>query len=299
MMERSYKKTNKSKFKLSGYKTFREFYLILNALLLAFPFYYMFLNATKSHGEILRSAFSLPERFPQSLIENLQQAISGQMEYIQLTPYFTMLLNTVFLSVCSLFIMIVVAVMAGYALGRYKFKLKLVFLIFLLIVQTVPFFGYIMPLYLTMDSMHLTDKLMGVIPVYVAVSLPTTIILLQGFYKTFPVAIEEAALIDGCNEFKKMLLIVTPMSKGAIFSMCVVNFMGYWNEFAIAGLLLSNPNLRTLNVGIFALSSTVGGVGSLSYVMIMLVLSALPNFIFFTIFQKNITQGVSLGGVKG
>ncbi len=259
----------------------------------------MFLNATKSHGEILRSAFSLPERFPQSLFENLGQAISGQMEYIQLTPYFTMLWNTVFLSVCSLFIMIVAAVMAGYALGRYKFKLKFVFVIFLLIVQTVPFFGYIMPLYLTMDSMQLTDKLMGVIPVYVAVSLPTTIILLQGFYKTFPIAIEEAAVIDGCNEFQKMLLIVTPMSKGAIFSMCVVNFMGYWNEFAIAGLLLSNPNLRTLNVGIFALSSPVGGVGSLSYVMIMLVLSALPNFIFFTIFQKNITQGVSLGGVKG
>ena len=166
MMEHMNMNIKKSKFKFSGFKLFREIYLIINIFLLAFPFYYMFLNATKSHGEILRSAFALPERFPASLIENLQQAISGKMEFIELTPYFTMLWNTVFLSVCSLAVMIIAAVMAGYALGRYKFKLKFVFLIFLLIIQTVPFFGYIMPLFLTMNSLQLTDKLMGVIPVY-------------------------------------------------------------------------------------------------------------------------------------
>jgi raffinose/stachyose/melibiose transport system permease protein len=153
-------------------------------------------------------------------------------------------------------------------------------------------------MYMFADKMNLTNDLLGIIPIYVAVSLPQCIVLMQGFYSSFPKAIEEAALLDGCTEFKKLLHIVLPMSKGQIAAMAVVNFMGYWNEVAIASLLLNDANLRTINIGVL-MTNTQTGTMNYSYVFALLVLSAVPNFIFFTLFQKKIIGGVSLGGVKG
>ena len=121
---------------------------------------------------------------------------------------------------------------------------------------------------------------------------------MQGFYKSFPSAIEEAALIDGCGEFKKFIYIVIPMSKGIIASMAVINFMGYWNEVGISSLMLNDMNLFTISIGVLS-TNTQTGLMNYAYVMALLVLSALPNMIFFTVFQRSITKGVSLGGVKG
>ena len=88
------------------------------------------------------------------------------------------------------------------------------------------------------------------------------------------------------------------MAKGAIASMAIINFMGYWNEVAISTLMLTDANLRTINIGVL-MTNTQTGIMNYSYVFALLVLSAVPNFIFFTIFQKSIIGGISLGGVKG
>ena len=156
-----------------------------------------------------------------------------------------------------------------------------------------------MPLWLVSDVMHLLDSLIGVVPVYIAVSLPMAIILFQGFFQSFPKEIEEAAKIDGCGELKMFLKIVVPMSAGIIASLAIINFMGYWNEYAIANLMIGqNPDLVTINIGIMKAGNGQSG-DYLFYQFTILALSALPNFIFFTIFQKRIMKGVTLGAVKG
>ena len=80
--------------------------------------------------------------------------------------------------------------------------------------------------------------------------------------------------------------------------MTVINFMGYWNEVAIASLLLNDATLRTINVGVLMTNTQTGSM-NYAYVFALLVLSAIPNFIFFTLFQKKIIGGISMGGVKG
>lgn len=276
----------------------RELYLWFNILLMIFPLYFMLISAMKNNNEFYNSAFALPRNAIATLAENLRMALSGKVGGVQYTPFGTMLLNTVFLSVVSLTVMVALALLAGYAMGTRQFKGKTLFTVFLLTVQTVPFFGYVVPMYLFVEKLHLTNKLLGVVPVYVAVSLPATVILMQGFFSSFPKAISEAALIDGCGEIKRLFYIVIPMSKGAIFSMAIINFMGYWNEVAISTLMLTEERLRTINIGVLMTNTQTGAI-NYSYVFALLVLSAVPSFLFFTLFQKNIISGISLGGVKG
>lgn len=276
----------------------RELYLWFNIFLMLFPLYFMVISSMKTNAEFYNSAFALPKEPWETLKANMTMAFTGKVGGVQYTGFGTMLFNTVFLSVVSLVVMVAVALLAGYAMGTRQFKGKALFTIFLLTIQTVPFFGYIMPMYLFVDKLELTNKLLGVVPVFVAVSLPSTIILMQGFFSSFPKAIEEAALIDGCGEVRKLFHIVIPMAKGAIASMAIINFMGYWNEVAISTLMLTDANLRTINIGVL-MTNTQTGIMNYSYVFALLVLSAVPNFIFFTIFQKSIIGGISLGGVKG
>lgn len=296
------KSKKKMPFKLwlkrNWYKVPRELYLWFNIVLMLFPLYFMVSSSMKSNAEFYNDPLGLPKNAWENLLKNMKMALSGKVGVVQYTGFSTMLFNTVIITMLTLVVMILVATLAGYAMGTRSFKGKAAFTFFVLTIQTVPFFGYIMPMYMFADKMNLTNNLLGIIPIYVAVSLPQCIVLMQGFYSSFPKAIEEAALLDGCTEFKKLLHIVLPMSKGQIAAMAVVNFMGYWNEVAIASLLLNDANLRTINIGVL-MTNTQTGTMNYSYVFALLVLSAVPNFIFFTLFQKKIIGGVSLGGVKG
>ncbi len=287
-----------ARIKRNWWKVPRELFLWCNIVLMMFPLYFMVVSAMKSNTEFYQNPLGLPQDFWTNLKENMTMALTGKVGVLQHTPFMTMLLNTVILTIVSLVIMVFVAAMAGYAMGTKRFKGKGLFTLFVLAIQTVPFFGYIMPMYLFVDKLGMTNMLMGVVPVYVAVSLPQCIILMQGYFSSFPKEVEEAAILDGCTEVKKLFHIVLPMSKGALASMAVINFMGFWNEVAIASLLLTDEGLRTINIGVL-MTNTQTGTMNYAYVFALLVLSAIPNFIFFTIFQKRIIGGISLGSVKG
>lgn len=280
------------------YKIPRELYLWVNIVLMVYPLYFMVISAMKSNAEFYNNAFALPVKAWNNLLHNMTMAWTGQVGAVQYTGFGTMLFNTVFLTSISLVVMVLIALLAGYAMGTKAFAGKSVFMVFIMTLQTVPFFGYVMPLYLFTDTLRLNNKLMGVVPVYVAVALPMTIILLQGFFRSFPKEIEEAALIDGCGELRKFWSIVVPIAKPAVASMAIINFMGYWNEIAIASLMLNGEKLRTINIGVLMTNSQTG-VMNYAYVFAILVLSAIPNFIFFNIFQRSIIKGISVGSLKG
>ena len=287
----------------------RELFLLVNIFFMAAPLLFMILSATKTNDEFLTKPFALPGAFPKTMIENLKAVVSGKITFYGLggettqismfTPFFKMFFNTSVLTVLSLIGMLLAGLLFGYALGTKRFRGKTAVIFFVLIIQTVPFFGYITPMYLVTDRIGLNGRLLGVVPVYIAVSLPMAIILFHGFFKSFPKAVEEAALIDGCGEIRKFISIVVPLSASALVSLAVINFMGFWNEFAIANLMIGPvTNLRTINIGIMMSYSQVG-VSYFYYAFMLLTLSAIPNFIFFTIFQRKIMKGVSLGAIKG
>ncbi len=268
-----------------------------------FPLYFMFINAFKTDMEITLTPFKLPSGF-QAIADNLADVFRGTITKngkvrVTLTPFLTMLKNSVVLTLVPMLLMLICSTLCAYALGRLKFKGKGIVVGLILLCQTVPYFGYMYPMFFELNFLGFINRIFGVVPVYVAVSLPSCIILMIGFFSTFPQAVEEAAVMDGCNEFKKFIMIVVPMSWGIIGSMAIINFMGYWNEFAICNLMLTSPENRTLNMGVFLTQSDLKGVTAKNYVFALLVMSAIPNLLFFTAFQKTIINGISLGSVKG
>lgn len=279
-------------------KFFKYLFLIINTFAMFFPLFFMLLSSTKTHLEIYSDPFGLPGDFPGTLFTNFSNAWAGNAGAVQNTSFPQLLFNTSFLTFVTLFIMILVSMLAGYGMARWNFRGKFLFLAFIIIIQTVPFFGYVTPMLLFGQWMNLTESLVGIIPVYVGVSVPTTIILFHSFYRAFPVAVEEAACIDGCNEWNKFVRIVLPMSRGIIASMAIVNFMGYWNETVIASLFLSEDQ-QTFSVVILNSVTMSGGETDLGYNMGLLTLAAIPNLLFFSIFSKSIMGGISLGAIKG
>lgn len=281
-----------------GIKILKYLFLGVNIFAMFFPLVFMLLSATKSHLEIYSDPFGLPANIGKSMITNFLNAFNGTAGNVQNTPFLTLLFNTSFLTFATLILMIVVSMLAGYAMARWNFKFKTTFLMYVLIIQTVPFFGYMKPMLQYGQWLHITESLIGILPVYVGVSAPTAIILFKSFYSAFPVAVEEAAYIDGCNEFNKFVRIILPMSKGIVASMVIVNFMGYWNETVIASLFLTQEQ-HTFSVAILSSVTISGGATDLGYNMALLVLAAIPNLVFFTIFSKGIMGGISLGAIKG
>ena len=284
--------------KITVGKVIGMIYIVFNIVIMLYPLFFMFMSSFKTNSEIEVTPFAFPHGFS-TFAQNVKNVWNGRIGYIRLTPFITMLGNTIFLTALSLVGLLICATLCAYALGRLRFRGKSIIMAIVLLTQAVPFFGYITPMFYAMHHVGLTDSLMGVVPVYIAVSIPSAVVLMVGFFQAFPKEVEEAALIDGCNEFTKFLFIVTPMSVGIIGSMAVINFMGFWNEFAIANLLLKTPRLNTINMGVFALKTQMGGTGKKDYIMTLLTLSALPNLVFFTILQKGIINGISLGAVKG
>ncbi|MBQ7163879.1 MAG: carbohydrate ABC transporter permease [Clostridia bacterium] len=289
--------------KITFLRVLRMAYLFINIAAMLVPLIFMFLNAFRTDSEITLRPFGFPSGGG-AVVQNIRDVINGTITIrgkvrLTLTPYFTMLKNTVVLTVFPMILMLVCSTLCAYALGRMKLKFKWFVASIIFICQTVPYFGYMYPMFFELNFLGLLNSLTGVIPVYVAVSMPSSIILMIGFFNVFPAAVEEAAMIDGCNEFQKFTRIVVPMSRGIIGSMAVINFMGYWNEFAIVSLMLTSPETRTLNMGVFLTQNDMKGINAKNYVFALLALSAIPNLLFFTLFQKNIINGISLGSVKG
>ena len=279
-------------------------YLIFNIAIMLFPLFFMFLNAFKSDEQITLAPFGFPKGF-QDFANNVKDVFNGTItkngtiRNSSLTPYLTMLKNTVILTIFPLLIMLVCSTLCAYGISRTKFRMKKWVMALLLLCQTVPYFGYMYPMFFELNFLGMIDHLWGVCLVYVAVSLPSCIILMLGFYQSFPKEIEEQAMIDGCNEVKKFLMIIVPMSAGMIATMAIINFMGFWNEFAIASLMLTSPKNRTLNMGVFLMQNDMKGITSKNYVFALLSMSAIPNLLFFTIFQKRIINGLTIGSLKG
>jgi N-acetylglucosamine transport system permease protein len=281
----------------------RETVLIAAALSMVFPFVYMFVSSGKTGVDLINKPFAMLPSWV-NLKANYASVFSGEimrpsgLALKMFAPYLTMLKNTLILVVTALVFVIVGSVPIGYALGCREFRFKKAYMLFLVFIQAVPLFGYLIAFYFMMDMLGFSNNLIGIGMIYAGVSAPGTVIFFRGFYAGFPREIEEAAEVDGASEFRRFFTIVVPLSRGIIMSIILVSFMGYWNEFAIANILITKPDLKTIPVNVMLTSSV--GSSALPYTFALLVLSAVPTLLFFTVFQKYITEGgLSLGSLKG
>lgn len=136
--------------------------------------------------------------------------------------------------------------------------------------------------------------------VYAATALPFTIYLLSGYFVTIPKTYEEAAYIDGSGYLRTMVKVILPMARPSIITVILFNFLSFWNEYIIAITLLSDPKgAKTLPVGLMNLMKAQNAAAQYGQMYAGLVLVMLPTLILYIIVQKKLTQGMTLGGLKG
>ena len=135
--------------------------------------------------------------------------------------------------------------------------------------------------------------------IYASTALPFTIYLLSGYFATLPKDYEEAAYVDGSGYFRTMVKIIMPMAKPSIITVILFNFLAFWNEYIISMTLLTEDSVKTLPVGLMNLMKAQNAAAEYGQMYAGLVIVMLPTLILYIIVQKKLTQGMTVGGIKG
>ncbi len=283
------------------YKVFIYFVLIMLAVCIIVPVAWVFLASIKENSEFYGNPWALPKGIHwQNFVEAWNAAKMG--EYM---------INSVVVTALALAILLVVALPAAYCLSRFKFRgskfLNTAFMAGLFInvnYIVVPIFLMLRDgdtwLKKVLGSGFLLNNLVVLAIVYAATALPFTIYLLSGYFATLPHDFEEAAYIDGAGYGKAMTSIIFPMAKPSVITIILFNFLSFWNEYIISMTLMSSAQAsRTLPVGLLNLMQAQQSAAQYGMMYAGLVMVMLPTLILYICVQKKLTQGMTVGGLKG
>jgi arabinogalactan oligomer/maltooligosaccharide transport system permease protein len=212
-------------------------------------------------------------------------------------PFLTWLGNSAFVSLVVTVTGVVLASMTGYAFSRFNFVGKRAGLLSLLTTQMFPATMLLLPLYIMLIKLGLINTYFGVIIIYTATALPFTIWTMKGYYDTIPYSLEEAARIDGCNQFQAFYKIILPLAAPALVITALFSFMTAWSEYLVAAQILQDSNLWTLPLGLKSFEanmSTEWGLYGASSIIV-----TIPVVILFLALSRYLVSGLTLGSVKG
>ena len=283
------------------YKVFIYFVLALLAVVIIVPVAWVFMASIKQNSEFYGNPWALPKGvYWQNFVDAWSGAKMG--EYM---------LNSVFVTALALIILLVVALPAAYCLARMKFRgrkfLNVAFMAGLFINVNY----IVVPIFLMLRDgdnwfksllgrTFLLNNLVVLAIVYAATALPFTIYLLSGYFATLAHDYEEAAYIDGAGYMTTMVKIIFPMAKPSIITIILFNFLSFWNEYIISMTLMNSAKgTRTLPVGLLNLMQAQQSAAQYGTMYAGLVLVMLPTLILYICVQKQLTQGKTVGGLKG
>jgi multiple sugar transport system permease protein len=266
------------------------YWLLLSPLVLVilFPFAVMVSTAVKPRAEILRTP---PSWFPSEL--RLQNFI----DMWHAVGFGPALLNSALVSAAATALCVLVAIPAAYAGARMRFRGEGAFRQFLLITQMLSPIVLVLGIFRLMAGMGLVDQLWALVLAYAAFNLAFAIWMLQSYFRTIPVELEEAAWLDGATALQSLRLIFLPMAAPALGVTAIFVFIYCWNEFVLALTLLRSTDKYTLTIQIFSL---VGGRYSVEWdhVMAATLLASVPVAVIFAALQRYLVRGLALGSVK-
>jgi len=265
--------------------------LIIWLILQVYPLIFMVQSAFKTENEIAMKPMALPTKLR---LDAFIEVWKGRNDAIPFSNYY---INSIIVSVCSIALLCMVALLAGYALARLQFPGRKLLYILVVCMIAVPTQALIIPLFDIYENWHWTNNIWTMIPLYATFSLPFSIFIMKTNIEAIPREIEEAGKIDGCGPLKNFLHIIVPMSRGSIATIAIVNLTGIWSELMYATVFLVLPANRTLPVAVSLLEPSTYNT-SMAMLMAALTLTSLPQLIAYFIFQKQIVKGMSAGAVK-
>ena len=214
-----------------------------------------------------------------------------------MTGYPRKFMNTLFITVVNLIFTILTNSMVAYAITRNKDKNKLFSLAYYYFVSAmfIPFNVIMLPLVKQASTFHM-DNIVGITFLYIIFGLPMNIFLYSGFVKSVPVALDEAAYIDGATPFQTFYRIIFPLMKPMSATVAILSFMWTWNDFSMPLVLLSEEKYQTLQLAQYVFKGQFNTEYNLAFASYLLVL--LPILLVYVFCQKWIIEGVTNGAVK-
>lgn len=264
--------------------------LIIGLITVAFPLYMTIVIAFKQPSEMTNSIsgiLSLPKSW----------SLANFAEAMRVTDFWRSLFNSFMITVITVVISILIHSMIGYAVGRNKAKNKFYNFSYLYIVSGmfVPFAILMMPLVKQTAQMGI-DNLVGVILCYVVFYMPMNVLLYSGYLVNIPVALEEAARVDGASTFRTYWSIIFPIMKPMHATVAVLTALGTWNDVMTPLVIMSGSGMNTLPLAQLTFQTQFGTNYNLAFASYLLAL--LPILIFYLVCQKQIINGVVNGAVK-
>lgn len=261
--------------------------LILIILVVDLPFFQMFSVSFKSRQEALSSTKFFPEHI----------SFNNIISVWTRTDFPRNLMNTVVVAISSTLCCILIAVIAGYALSRFRGRVFSGYAVLLLLLQLFPSILLLIPLFVIFTSLGLVDTLLACVLAYTTTNLAFSIWMIKGFMDSIPFDLEEAGMIDGCTQFKAFLRIIVPISMPGISTVGIFTFINSWGEYTLASILLRSDHNITLTLGLqkFVLQFT----SDWPSLMTAASIATIPTILFLVFAQKYLIRGMSVGAVKG
>ncbi|MGH9107282.1 MAG: carbohydrate ABC transporter permease [Acidimicrobiales bacterium] len=268
---------------------------VVFAALTIFPVYWMANSAFEPNDRITSLT---PSFFPVHFtFHNFVDAVNHTGGGVGKAYFWDDARNSVIVVCSAVLITLVLGFLATAAISRFRLRGASAFLFLILVVQMVPGTALIIPLFLLLNNLHLTDNYLGLILAYTASTLPFTIWALRGFVRGVPIELEEAAMVDGASRLGAFMRILFPLVLPGLIATGVFAFITAWNDFLVADVVMQQNYHQTLPVWLFSFTTNTGtDYGGL---MAGCTMMALPVVIFFLFVQRHLVQGFTAGAVKG
>jgi multiple sugar transport system permease protein len=257
-------------------------------LAVLFPVYWMLVTSVRP----TRFTISYPPAF---LPEEIRWV--SYLELFQTVPIATWLRNTTLVSLGVSAICLVLSVLGGYALSKFRWRGRTIFGFTLLGSQMLPDALLVIPMFIIFRSLNLIDTLHGLVLADAVFVVPVGVWILKSFFDTIPREVCDAALVDGCGPLGVLWRVVLPLSKPALVTVAVVGFFDGWNEYLFASTFITSAALRPTSVG---LASFIGELATpVELVFAATAIFSIPPMIFYLIMQRQIVSGLTGGAIKG
>jgi len=264
--------------------------LVLLTLLCVFSFYFLLVNASRPHAEIMSEFSLVPGNY---FFKNLSTLLADEN-----IPLIRGLLNSLFISACTAALTTYFSAMTAYGIFAYNFKFKRTAFTFIMLIMMVP------TQVSALGFVQLVTK-MGMMDTFYPLILPSIAAPIVFYYmksymeSVLPLEIVEAARVDGSNEFKTFNRIVLPIIKPAIAVQAIFSFVTSWNNYFTPSLIINSANNKTIPILIYQLRSADYMKFDLGQVYIMIFVAIIPLLIIYIFLSKYIIRGLTLGSVKG
>ena len=252
------------------------------------PFYWMVVTSLKKDKEIYGFEATLIPRQPN---------LDAYRRLFAQTPFVKYLRNSTIIAVSTTVASLVLGCLGAYALARLRFRGRAVIARGLIFTYLVPQSLLFIPLFAVMSTLALTDTLKGLTLAYLGFTLPFCTWLLLGYFRSVPLELEEAALVDGCSRLGALVRVILPMSLPALAVVAFFSFTQAWNEFLYANVFVNSVEARTITMGLTLF--VVEDVFFWGPMMAAACLATVPPVLVYLVFQRWVVKGLTLGAVKG